>query len=248
MIRINLLPPEFRVKERTPLPMLLGILGGVVLCTMILLVFLYCHMVWLPKVVNDLKEKQFEKQNRELKVREYNDLMNEQKTFESLDKMVKTAEENKEHWAVFLKDIVTILNEAEKTNEQLKAWVSDLDFTGPQQTRGRAKGPAIGGTISYKCDIAGSNIGLFSDFLDEVRSEKDNRILPLRIAKIRPPNLSITDHPDYNPDKSVSFNFEVSLSTKKDYAKLIKERELAKKKAKAARKKTKAANKAKKKD
>lgn len=214
MIRINLLPPEFRVKERTPLPMLLGILGGVVLCVLILLVFVYCHIVLLPRAENELNDHKIELEAKKKKKKEYDDLIDKKKMYEGLDNMVKSIEQTKEHWAVYLRDLVHVFNDAEKENELLKAWMSDLSFSGPKQMVGRRAGPPEGGKIVFKCDIAGSDFILYSDFVEEVRREREGRVLPERILKINEPRLQIEEHRGYNPDKSVSFPFEITLQAK----------------------------------
>jgi len=214
MITINLLPPEFRVKDRTPLPMLLGILGGVVLCVLVLLVFIYCHIVWLPKVDTDLTDLKNELASKEKGVREYNDLVKKKKGFESLDNMVKDIEQGKEHWASYLRDLVLIFNDAEQKNEQLKVWMSDLSFSAAGKASVRRGSSPAGGKISFKGDIAGHDFSLYSDFVEEVSRKKEGRVLYKRIHSIIDPRLSIKEHQGYEPDKSVSFPFEITLTVK----------------------------------
>ena len=60
MIEINLLPEELRQTEGTPLPRLVAILGSVVVaCGLGVLVAFY-HMVYIPRVNDDIKVTQSE--------------------------------------------------------------------------------------------------------------------------------------------------------------------------------------------
>ncbi len=214
MIRINLLPPEYRVKERTPLPMLLGILGGVVFCVLVLFVFLYCHIVWLPKAVNDLKEAVFEKEAKQRKVLEYEALIKQQQKYQGLDKMVKDIEASKEKWGIYIKDLVTIFSDAEKENENLLIWISDLGFAGPPDAAPSPGKPVPGGTISFNGDLAGSDFGMYSLFVEEVLKQKEGRTLPQNIENLGEIRLKVTDRQGYIPDKSVSFPFDIQLKAK----------------------------------
>ncbi len=214
MIRINLLPPEFRVKERTPLPMLFAIMGSLVLCVLVLLVFLYFHMVWLPKVDNDLKEAVFEKDAKAKKVLEYESLVKQQMKFQSLDRTVKDIEAQKDFWGRYLKDLVTIFADCEKENENLRVWMSDLSFNAPQDSASRPGQSADGGAINFNGDIAGSDFSLYSTFIEEMLKTKEDRVLPARVDHLGEIRLKVTERQGYIPDKSVSYPFDIFLKAK----------------------------------
>ena len=57
MITINLLPPDLRPVERTPLPRLLVVLVGVALGAIGLVFLLFMHASWLPGVRRELEAK-----------------------------------------------------------------------------------------------------------------------------------------------------------------------------------------------
>jgi len=71
MISINLLPPDLRPVERTPLPRFLVIIMGVALGAVGLVLLIFMHFIWIPGVQSKIANKEQVLVNLRLQAAEY---------------------------------------------------------------------------------------------------------------------------------------------------------------------------------
>ena len=160
MITINLLPQEYRKKERTPMVILLPVLGGIATVLSAIAVAAYVHFVWLAEVTNDRQTlDQTMAQKKPLLAYEKN-LLAEESEFkkradtitsiasgrilatrildEFVDVLVAGDDRGEEGWLVHLKDLSLTPAKAGAASRRRKG-------------RGAAKkGPKPGGELAFK--------------------------------------------------------------------------------------------------
>lgn len=74
MITVNLLPPDLRPVERTPLPRFLVIVVGVALAAVALVLLTFIYFIWIPRVHTQIANKEQELTNLRAQAGEYETL------------------------------------------------------------------------------------------------------------------------------------------------------------------------------
>jgi len=210
MIKVNLLPPEYRVKEHTPLPMMLGILGGVVLTALSVLAFLYLRFGMLPEVVNALKNKQQTKEFYRQKAKKFDELVAEKSKLDQLATAVKKLKSSRYPWTKALDDLAWMVVRANKNKKSVKGWYEKLRF-GYQKARGRTASAKPTGSIEVGLVVAGTNYEHVAVFRDVMRSHsywlgKNLREMPL--SQIKPKMFK-----DFIPDVGLYTDLNVALTS-----------------------------------
>jgi len=174
MIQVNLLPPEYRKSEGTPLPRFLAILGGVVLCSAAIGLFLFVHFGTLMKYtsIREQKEDSYYKQkvlaDRSLALqREYNEYQKRRKTIEEvasqrillskkIDQLCNLIHNNGDHDKYFI-------------------WLTSLSANvGGKGGKSRSKkAAATGGEMKFKGFSASADFSRLATFRDAIEASAE---------------------------------------------------------------------------
>ncbi|MFT7617990.1 MAG: nitrate reductase NapE component [Planctomycetota bacterium] len=151
MITINLLPQEMRKRERTPLILLLPLLGGLICVLSAGSLAAYVHFVWLAEVTNDRVSQEQELAQKGPRLTYETRLLAEESEFK---KRVSTIEQIAAGRILMTQKIdelteLTVAGDDDDAEGYL-VWVQEMKFTPPGAIRGRhAKGKTLksGGQI-----------------------------------------------------------------------------------------------------
>jgi Tfp pilus assembly protein PilN len=166
MIRVNLLPPEYRKSEGTPLPRFLAIVGGVVLCASAVGIFLYVHFGYLVKYqsLREQKEDTYYKQkvlaDRSLALqREYNEYQKRRKTIEKVSSQRILLSKKLDE----LCDLIH--NRGDRKKHFI--WLTHISARlGEGKKKGR--GGKGGGTVSFKGFSASEDFSRLANFREDI--------------------------------------------------------------------------------
>ncbi|MHC5039554.1 MAG: hypothetical protein ACYTHM_19810 [Planctomycetota bacterium] len=211
MIKVNLLPPEYRVKERTPLPMMMGIIGGVAVTALVVVAFLYLRLGKLPEITRTLKNKEATRDFYKQKAMKADKLKAERAKLNELDQAVKKLRGTCYPWTKALDDLSRGVDRANKGKKPVKAWFESLEFGFPKihrVTRGQTQKP--GGTIKAELVVAGMDYDHISVFRDNLRKSKggwlERNIQAMPLTTIKP-----KEYKDYIPDVGLANPLEITL-------------------------------------
>ncbi len=206
MIQVNLLPPEYRKSEGTPLPRFLAILGGVVLCAGAIGFFLYVHFGTLMKYtsIREQKEDTYYKQkvlaDRSLALqREFNEYQKRRKTIEAISNqrilLSKKIDE--------LSDLIH--NKADRKEHFI--WLTTLSASVGGKSRRRGKGPTSGGEMKFKGYSATEDFSRLANFRDEIEKSAEKDGFFSDFAAIDYPAWQVERFDDgLEPDAAGTFN------------------------------------------
>jgi hypothetical protein len=210
MIKVNLLPPEYRVKERTPLPMMLGILAGVIVTSLVVVAFLYLRLVELPNIKRELNAKNQSKKLHMEKAKKADELQLELSNLEVLNKAVANLKGKRYPWTKAVDDLCWMVAKANQHKKHVKAWYEKLDF-GFATPRGGRGAPAAkpSGELEVNVVVAGrefDHVGVFREVIDKSEGWLGRNVfqMPLTSTKVKP-------FQDYIPDVGLSFPLTITL-------------------------------------
>jgi hypothetical protein len=171
MIQVNLLPPEYRKSDGTPLPRFLTILGGVVLCASAIGVFLYVHFGYLVKYqsLREQKEDTYYKQkvlaDRSLALlREYNEYQKRRKTIEAVSNQRILLSKKLDE----LCDLIH--NRGDRKRHFI--WLNRMSAKVGESARTR-RGPSNGGTITFDGHSASEDFSRLANFREDIEESSE---------------------------------------------------------------------------
>ncbi len=144
MIRVNLLPPEYRVKERTSLPRLLGVMGAAGLAAAAMVAFLAVHVVWLKREESLLQQKKEEEKLQAQRAKEHDRLQGQIDKFKKRNQRIDEIKEEHQKWAPLLKEWTDVVQAGGLGTAQqpYKPWFEGFELKevkGPGGKPGAAK-------------------------------------------------------------------------------------------------------------
>lgn len=98
MITVNLLPPDLRPVERTPLPRFLVIVAGVALTAVGLVLLTFIHLAWLPRVRTQIANKEEELVNLRAQAAEFQTLTAEVQNITQREKALQEIYRTRTIW------------------------------------------------------------------------------------------------------------------------------------------------------
>lgn len=153
MITINLLPQDMRKRERTPMVLLLPILGGLICVLSAGAVAAYVHFVWLAEVVNARELQQAELAQKQPQLAYEKRLLAEESEFKKRGSTIEQIAAGRILMTKTIDEIteVTVAGDENKEEGYL-VWVKEMKFSPATAARGRRGRGASksGGTLSLK--------------------------------------------------------------------------------------------------
>jgi Tfp pilus assembly protein PilN len=168
MIKVNLLPPEYRKVERTPVLRFVTILCGVVLSASAIGAFLYVHFGMLVNVISE-REKLAETRDvlkRDVKLA--HDLDQDAKEYRTRRDTIEEIGQNRLLWSRKIDELCDIVQNKGDTKRHL-VWLSQIRTTAPTGTspgglyiKGLSGGAEIHRLSDFHLDLKNSEF--FEDF------------------------------------------------------------------------------------
>jgi Tfp pilus assembly protein PilN len=155
MIRVNLLPPEYRKVERTPILRFVTIICGVVLSTSALGVFLYVHFAMLVKVVSEREKREETYLTKKVVADRSVALDHEAREYRRRQQTIEEIAKSRKLWSRKLDQFCDIVHNKGDVKRHL-VWLTDMKTLAP------AKG--AGGGFYIRGFSGGSEISRLSDF------------------------------------------------------------------------------------
>jgi len=211
MIQVNLLPPEYRKSEGTPLPRFLSNLGGVVLCASAMGIFLYVHFGYLVKYqsLREQKEDTYYKQKvladkSQAPQRENNEYQKRRKTIE-------TASSHRILVSRKLDELCDLIHNSGDRKEHY-IWLTTASVqVGGKAKRQGSKGGAPGGTISFKGFSASEDFSKLANFRQDIEDSGEGGFFE-DFVQIDHPAWVVKRFDDgLEPDSAGSFNHTLVL-------------------------------------
>jgi hypothetical protein len=211
MITVNLLPPEYRKSEGTPLPRFLAILGGVVLCASAIGIFLYVHFGYLVKYqsLREQKEDMYYKQkvlaDRSLALqREYNEYQKRRQTIETAsNKRILVSRKLDEFCDI-------IHNSGDRKRHFI--WLTNASVKVGATGRTRAKGgQASGGVLTFKGFTASEDFSKLANFREDIEDSAEGGFFEDFISIDHPAWVVERFDDGLEPDSAGTFTHTLAL-------------------------------------
>lgn len=226
MITINLLPPELRKTETTPLSRFIVLIAGIVILCVVFCVWFYYHNFVLLTAEKDLAEKKIELESVREIHKQYEALVKLQGQYAKRGETIESIRNGRILWGIKLMRFYDVF-----TMEPFRetAWIDDLSMTIQEQrqtrrpTRGQAATAAPIGTFTFKLNTAGEPAettinfrktlqGLYgsgSDLQNGVKFWKD-------FLEINPPKNDLEESADTEPDVFRTDKVELKIKKPED--------------------------------
>ena len=135
MIEINLLPPQYRTVERTPLPIFAGVIGSVI-ALLGLLTYLLLLMNETEKLNTEVAGLRLKKEQKEKEVAEIRKIDNELKESQGRIDTVLSIAESKMYWSQKLDQLARLLPR--------DIWLDQINYDGSRlQLMCKARGTGL---------------------------------------------------------------------------------------------------------
>jgi Tfp pilus assembly protein PilN len=161
MIKVNLLPPEYRKIERTPVLRFATILCGVVLSASAIGAFLYVHFGMLVNVISEREKLSETADVLKRDVKRSLALDQEAKEYKKRRETIEEIGQNRMLWSRKIDEICDIIQNKGDTKRHL-VWLSQI-----RTTAGKGKSP---GGLYIKGLSGGTEIHRLSDFHLDLKS------------------------------------------------------------------------------
>jgi Tfp pilus assembly protein PilN len=148
MIEINLLPPQYRTVERTPLPIFVGVIGSVV-ALLGLLTYLLLLMSDTDKLNNEVASLRQKKDIKEKEVAEIRKIENEVKESQGRIDTVLSIAESKIYWSQKLDQLARLLPR--------DVWLDQINYDG--------------GRLQLSCKARGTGLQRYTFLRQKIRNE-----------------------------------------------------------------------------
>jgi len=172
MIKVNLLPAEYRKVERTPILRFVTIVCGVVLSASAISAFLYVHFGHLVEVVGDRVELQETHLTKKVEADKSRALAGEAQEYRKRRETIEEIGETRLLWSRKLDEICDIIHAKGDTSRHL-VWLGSMRTLAPERARKgqKAKGLSPGG-LYIKGFSGGSEIHRLSDFHLDIKNSE----------------------------------------------------------------------------
>ncbi len=162
MIRINLLPPEYRRRARTPLKFMAGTLSMAVVAASMLAWFGWLTFGVASEVNSEVAVLQTEMDGVAPQVKYHKALESERSIFDAREKTLAEITKNRINWTRKIDELVTIVNSGGDGVRHF-VWLDDLMVA--QGTDGKAKNA---GTFKAAAKSGSDNFAQMANFLEDL--------------------------------------------------------------------------------
>ncbi len=164
MIRINLLPQEYRIKARTPIKVMLGIAAAVAVNAGLVAWLAYVHFAVQVQVESEKNTVQSEADGLKPQLDYYAALDTESKQYKSREQTLTSITKSRICWTKKLDEFIDVCSRGGDGERHL-VWFDDFQVT--QNLDPKAKTP---GTVRASGHSGSDNFGQVANFLEDIES------------------------------------------------------------------------------
>ncbi|MFQ5843644.1 MAG: PilN domain-containing protein [Planctomycetota bacterium] len=206
MIRVNLLPPEYRKLESTPLARFIAIRVGALLIASELGVYGYVRYSELRSVREVRTATEAEYQNKKAQADVSLNLRKEIQAYEARRKAIQQVASRRILWSRKLDEFLDILHNKGDRHEYF-VWLKKLQVA-PPRAQGRRKGPGSGGNFTFEGFSESIEFSKVTNLRNAVRKDAFFR----DFQRISRPNFeAIIWDDEKTPDRAGRFSFSLEL-------------------------------------
>ena len=166
MIRVNLLPPEYRKADGTPVARFVALTLGVFLTATAMSVWGYVHFGMLAEVRDRRAEMEDEEVNLNAQVTRSQALLAEFKEYQSRRDKIEEIDTNRILWSRKLDQVADLIHNKGDTNRHF-VWLSDI-------RSGTSRMGGAGGMLQVSGWSGGNELESLADFNEDVRDSGED--------------------------------------------------------------------------
>lgn len=171
MIKVNLLPAEYRKVERTPILRFVTIVCGVVLSASAIGAFLFVHFGQLVTVVSEREKLEETYHTKKVEADKSKELLREADEYKKRRKTIEQIGESRLVWSRKADELCDIIHNKGDTKRHL-VWLNNLRTLAPERARKGKKGTGSPGGLHIRGFSGGSEIHRLSDFHLDVKNSE----------------------------------------------------------------------------
>lgn len=164
MIRINLLPQEYRIKARTPIKVMLGIAAAVAVNAGLVAWLAYVHFAVQVQVESEKGMVQSEVDGLKPQLDYYASLDTESKQYKSREQTLSSITKSRINWTRKLDEFIDVCSRGGDGERHL-VWFDDFQVT--QNLDPKAKTP---GSVRASGHSGSDNFGQVANFLEDIET------------------------------------------------------------------------------
>lgn len=211
MIHINLLPQEYRRRERTSIKVFSTVMASVVVVCTSLGYFGHVYLNEYKKIESERMQQQ-EKLDGLQKLAAYDDaLVSEAAEYQRRSQTIQKIANSRLLWTKVLDQFVDIVNNNGDTGRHM-AWFQNLST---RSDGGRFGGPSL----SLQAMIATDQYAKQANFLDDIQAHEE---FYQDMAQTTVPGGRVQTTKGKTPDKAISFRLDLAMKAPKDWARNTK--------------------------
>ena len=206
MIRINLLPEEFRRSERTAPKVFAATLAAVILVCSVFGWFSYVYFGELGRL--DMERRSVEETlvSKTERANYFDTLVREKKDYEKRASTIQSIGKSRILWTEIIDQVLDVVNNDGNTDRHL-AWFKGIDMKGGNDKTGP--------TISMPGWVQGNSFQKVADFNEDV----ENATFYGDVKDKAAPGGEVTRDPRRSPPEAVNFQLKLNFFPVKDWAK-----------------------------
>jgi hypothetical protein len=206
MIRINLLPEEFRRSERTAPKVFAATLAAVILVCSVFGWFSYVYFGELGRLDMERRSVEETLTSKTERANYYDALVREKKDYEKRASTIQSIGKSRILWTEILDQLLDVVNNDGNTDRHL-AWFKSIDVKGGNDKNGP--------TIAMPGLVQGNSFQKVADFNDDV----ENAAFYGDVKDKTAPGGEVTTDKRRTPPDAVTFNLRLQFRPVKDWVK-----------------------------
>jgi len=172
MIKVNLLPAEYRKVERTPILRFVTIVCGVVLSASAIGAFLYVHFGMLVKVVSERDQLQSTYDTKKVEADKSQALAREAQEYKKRRETIEGIGEDRLLWSKKVDEMCDVIHNKGDTKRHL-VWLTSMRSLAPAKAKRGQKASALSpGGLYIKGFSGGSELHRTSDFHLDIKNSE----------------------------------------------------------------------------
>jgi len=200
---VNLLPPDYRKKDRTPLGRFIVIIIGVIAVTSSLGFFLYVRWGLLNEAESEKEQIQSVLKGLQAKAKYSDQLKLEKQEYNRRSETIQTIGNSRILWTKKMDQVSDIIF-AKGDEEKRMVWLSDLSVQ-LSRSKGKTKSP---GDLSIKGFSAPNNWEKLSDFHADI---SNSNFFDDFIEISKPAGKTKEFKDPYEPNEAIEFQFKMKI-------------------------------------
>lgn len=224
MIKVNLLPAEYRKKDRTPLRVFGALIGGVLAICATGYYYVELRFGQLSAVETEVAGVQNELSGLEPQVRHHDSLVKEKADYMTREQTIHQIQASRISWTRNVDRLIDLVNSGESRDEDARGylvWLSQLSISQNLMAgsggRGRNQAAANGGGVTTNGYCAAQHFASVTQFFDDLKGDEE---FFTDFATLNDPKGSVTEtNENLEPSRVWTFPIELKVNAPTSRAK-----------------------------